>query len=162
MPATVGGYSEYSLCQGISGLCSERGQSGSSDVEGAIAVDGNFQGDLFYIGLYLSNSVVLAVDNNVSGTLDIQGGGNVGVYGGTNTAVLPPAVCTPNCAVPNLVQNNSLLPDFATINSDLTSQSTSWTSTATTGGTRRVGAGHPDIDRQRQYERLRRDCQPDR
>ena len=134
----AGGLSEYSLCQGVSStsVCSLRGQSAGSEVQGAIAVDGNFEGDIFYVGGYLSNSVVLAVDNDVSGTLGISGSGNIGVYGGTNTAVLPPQGCpTTNCPVPNLVSSSSnpaLLPAFSSINASLASSSTSLQAEAAT------------------------------
>jgi choice-of-anchor A domain-containing protein len=134
----TGGLSEYSLCQGVpsTSVCSLRGQSAGSEVQGAIAVDGNFEGDIFYVGGHLSNSVVLAVDNDVSGTLGISGSGNIGVYGGTNTAVLPPQGCpTTNCPVPNLVSSSSdpgLLPAFSSINSSLASYSTSLEAEAAT------------------------------
>ena len=134
----TGSLSEYSLCQGVpsTSVCSLRGQSAGSEVQGAIAVDGNFEGDIFYMGGHLSNSVVLAVDNDVSGTLGISGSGNIGVYGGTNTAVLPPQGCpTTNCPVPNLVSSSSdpgLLPAFSSINSSLASYSTSLEAEAAT------------------------------
>ena len=88
------------------------------------------------MGGYLSNSVVLAVDNDVSGTLGISGSSNIGVYGGTNTAVLPPQGCpTTNCPVPNLVSSSSdpgLLPAFSSINASLASYSTSLEAEAAT------------------------------
>jgi hypothetical protein len=113
LAGTVGGYSEYSICQGVTGVCSDRGQAAGIDDTGAIAVDGNLEGNQFYVGLGLANSVVVSAEGNVSGTVFIQGSGNVGAYGGSVPAG---SQCTPNCT-----QNPALLPAFGTINSDLTS-----------------------------------------
>ena len=83
LAGTVGGYSEYSICQGVTGVCSDRGQAAGIDDTGAIAVDGNLEGNQFYVGLGLANSVVVSAEGNVSGTVFIQGSGNVGAYGGS-------------------------------------------------------------------------------
>ena len=127
---------EYSLCQyvGSGSVCSDRGKATASDIQGAIAVDGNFQGDVFYIGSHLQNSTALAAAGNVGGTFAIQGSNNIGVYGGTDMAQLPPVLCasTP-CPTPNLVYNPSLLPDFSAINTALENESASLTGTASTG-----------------------------
>ena len=123
----AGGYSEYSICAGLSSSadCSVRGQAAGTEVQGAIAVNGNFHGVNFYIGNLLSNTQALAVAGNVDGNLAILGSGNGGVYGGTNTALLPAAYCSPACAIPNLAPASAgnPLPGFLAINSALTSQS---------------------------------------
>jgi choice-of-anchor A domain-containing protein len=76
-------YSEYSFSN------STRGQAGSVDTEGPVAVGGNLVADLYYVGIYSAYSTsldALVVAGNVSGTLTIQGP-KPGVYGGTSTAV---------------------------------------------------------------------------
>ncbi len=142
----TGNLSEYSICQGpvfgpvLSGtassvVCSERGKPGGDDIQGAVAVDGNFQGVDFYVGKHLSGSVVLSVAGSVGGTVNIQSPGNIGVYGGQNLAQLPAVNCaTPgNCPTPNLVNNPALQPSYNTINQNLQNLSNSLTGTAQTG-----------------------------
>ncbi len=135
----TGGYSEYSICAGVasSAPCSLRGQPGGTEVQGAIAVNGNFRGFNFYIGNLLSNTQSLAVAGNVGGTLAILGAGNGGVYGGTNTAQLPPAYCSSGpCLLPNLfpASPSNPLPAFSAINSDLTTESATLGAMPTTAG----------------------------
>ncbi len=142
----TGNLSEYSICQGpvfgpvLSGtassvVCSERGKPGGDDIQGAVAVDGNFQGVDFYVGKHLSGSVVLSVAGSIGGTVNIQSPGNIGVYGGQNLAQLPAVNCaTPgNCPTPNLVNNPALQPSYNTINQNLQNLSNSLTGTAQTG-----------------------------
>ena len=137
----TGNLSEYSICQPVlsgtasSVVCSERGKPGGDDIQGAVAVDGNFQGVDFYVGKHLSGSVVLSVAGSVGGTVNVQGPGNIGVYGNQDLAQLPAANCaTPgNCPTPNLVDNPALQPNYNTINLALENLSNSLTGTAQTG-----------------------------
>ena len=125
----IGGYSEYSTCVGISTAapCSTRGLAGGDDIGGAVAVDGNLQATDFSIGDGLSGSLALSVNANVSGTLEIGNvsSGNYGVYGGSDSAATLPNGSTP---IPNLYATSSTypLPDFSTLNGELSTLSTTW------------------------------------
>ncbi len=141
--ALTGGLTEYSICNGVAAgaPCSFRGQAAATEVQGAIAVDGNFLGDNFYIGDQLTNTLAFAAAGNVNGSLAILGSGNSGVYGGSNSAGLPPGYCTPApgpvlCPVPNLVQATASppLPAFSTIDGALTTESSTLGALSTTAG----------------------------
>ncbi|MGA3220761.1 MAG: choice-of-anchor A family protein, partial [Acidimicrobiales bacterium] len=140
----TGDLAEYSICAGVPavGPCSFRGQPAATDVEGAIAVDGNFTGLNFYIGDELTNTLAFAAAGNVSGSLAIVGPGNSGVYGGSNTAGLPPLYCPPSpgpilCPIPNLAHATTSppLPAFSTINGALTNESTTLAALTSTAST---------------------------
>ncbi len=107
--------------------CSTRGLAGGDDIGGAVAVDGNLQATDFSIGDGLSGSLALSVNANVSGTLEIGNvsSGNYGVYGGSDSAATLPNGSTP---IPNLYATSSTypLPDFSTLNGELSTLSTTW------------------------------------
>ncbi len=134
----TGGNSEYSICSGLSAAatCSFRGEPGSTEVQGAIAVNGNFTGLNFYIGDHLFNTQTFAAAGSVSGTFAVTGSG---VYGGTDTADLPPLACSTNpvpCPEPNLVQASTSppQPDYSSINNTLETESSQLGALPTTAG----------------------------
>ena len=142
LASDTGGMSEYSICAGVasSATCSFRGQPSATEVQGAMAVDGNFSGFNFYFGDMLTNTVVLAAAGNISGSLAVIGAGNSGVYGGSDYAHVPADYCTPSpCSLPesNLVpaSTNNPLPNFSAINAALTSESATLGALTSTAGT---------------------------
>ncbi len=142
LASDTGGMSEYSICAGVasSATCSFRGQPSATEVQGAMAVDGNFSGFNFYFGDMLTNTVVLAAAGIISGSLAVIGAGNSGVYGGSDYAHVPADYCTPSpCSLPesNLVpaSTNNPLPNFSAINAALTSESATLGALTSTAGT---------------------------